>query len=51
LIFIFLGNEIDGMTLKLMDDKELDGLVKGLANKIKLKALILSLKNNKVIYF
>jgi hypothetical protein len=48
---MFQGNEIDGMTHKLMDDKELGGFVKGFANKIKLKALILSLKNNKVKIF
>ena len=36
----FKLNEIDGLTLQLMPDLELDNMVSGIANRIKLKALV-----------
>jgi hypothetical protein len=39
------------MTLKLLNDDDIDKLVSGVSNKIKIKGLILKLKEKKVYFF
>ena len=46
----FKLNEIDGLTLQLMPDLELDNMVSGIANRIKLKALVQKLKDKVIIF-